>query len=313
MFLHNFHFFFFVSSSPEKKIKVSEIDKLAVKSEIKDFLVQEDVKSEQNALNDQEKLREQNRIRQLAFKLWQKLPKDYETFCKVASHLYKNAHRYGNTVNEIVAKPEPECKLENIVVKKEEIDVKQEQLDDAKQEQLRGGKQEELTGMKTEVMDPPKEINKQLRTIQSLKKKNRIREQQQLVAKLKSSYGSYRSISNLAGIALKTVHQWCSKPKIRVHKGKARAAMKKNEFTNFLMQDTMTYSNPGKRYSGKKFLMYTWKEVYRCYLQQPEYHKNGQISRSSMRVYCPKNVLLSGQTPVNQCLCDYCENCDLLI
>ena len=32
-----------------------------------------------------------------------------------------------------------------------------------------------------------------------------------------------------------------------------------------------------------------------------------------MRSYRPKEIRLSGQTPVNQCLCDYCENCDLLI
>ena len=32
-----------------------------------------------------------------------------------------------------------------------------------------------------------------------------------------------------------------------------------------------------------------------------------------MQVYKPKNILLCGSTPVNQCLCDYCENCSLMI
>ena len=31
-----------------------------------------------------------------------------------------------------------------------------------------------------------------------------------------------------------------------------------------------------------------------------------------MRSYRPKFIRLSGSTPVSQCLCDYCENCELL-
>ena len=59
--------------------------------------------------------------------------------------------------------------------------------------------------------------------------------------------------------------------------------------------------------------MHTWNEVQRWYVAQPEHHKHGMISKMTMRSYKPKSILLSGQTPVNQCLCDYCENCDLII
>ena len=54
-------------------------------------------------------------------------------------------------------------------------------------------------------------------------------------------------------------------------------------------------------------------EVYKQYLQQPEFHKNGVISRTSMHSYRPKYIMLAGSTPVNQCLCDHCENCDLIM
>ena len=62
--------------------------------------------------------------------------------------------------------------------------------------------------------------------------------------------GSYRDITKSTGIPLKTVHQWCSEPKEQQHKGTSRALLKE-EFTNFLMQDTVTYAHPCKRYAGK--------------------------------------------------------------
>ena len=39
-------------------------------------------------------MKEQNQIRQLAFKARGKMPKDYKLFCLVMAHLVKNAHRY---------------------------------------------------------------------------------------------------------------------------------------------------------------------------------------------------------------------------
>ena len=81
---------------------------------------------------------------------------------------------------------------------------------------------------------------------------------------------------------------------------------------NFLMQHTVTYSHPCKKYSGKCFLLYTWEELYKRYLNQPEFHKHGIMSKTALCMYKPKYILLLGKTPMNQCLCDECENCELL-
>ena len=43
-----------------------------------------------------------------------------------------------------------------------------------------------------------------------------------------------------------------------------------------------------------------------------QFHKHDVLSRTTMRCYKPKYILLSGCTPLNQCLCDCCENCKLL-
>ena len=58
--------------------------------------------------------------------------------------------------------------------------------------------------------------------------------------------------------------------------------------------------------------MHTWNDIYKLCKQQPEFHKNGLISRTAMRIYKPKHILLSGSTPPNQCLGDTCENCELI-
>ena len=78
------------------------------------------------------------------------------------------------------------------------------------------------------------------------------------------------------------------------------------------MQDTVTYSHPCKRYAGKRFLLDTWEQIYHKYLQQTQFHTHGIMSKTTLRCYKPKYILLSGCTPLNQCLCDYCENCELL-
>ena len=78
------------------------------------------------------------------------------------------------------------------------------------------------------------------------------------------------------------------------------------------MQDTITFSSSCKRYAGKRFMLDTWAEIYMKYLQQPEFHTHDIIGRSTMRSYKPKFIQLSRCTPVSQCLCDSCENCNLM-
>ena len=79
------------------------------------------------------------------------------------------------------------------------------------------------------------------------------------------------------------------------------------------MQDPISYTNPCKRFAGKRFLLHSWDEIHRKYMEQTQFHKHGAVSKMTLRTYKPKYVLLAGKTPLNQCLCDYCENCDLLL
>ena len=205
------------------------------------------------------------------------MPKDYNSFCLVATHLIKNAHQYWN------------------VQKPDEI------------------KDSEESKMEQDFVSDCKDVNRKLRIIQTLKRQNRINEQQEVVTKLKEEEGSYRDIAKKSGISLKAVHLWCSIPKSHEHKATSRANLRKEEFTNFLMQDTVTFSHPCKRYANKRFLIDTWEQTYKRYLQQKEYQKYGTIGKSTMRSYKPKNIFLSGSTPLSQCLCDSCENCELMV
>ena len=243
--------------------------------------------SDKQDFSTEAKVREQNRIRQLAHKIRQKMPKDRRTYFLVAAHLVKNVNR---------------CR------KADPSDVKEEFCQSFIKHEEKSF--EESTD---DVVSECRELNRKLREIQTLKMANRIREQQLLVVETKKIFGSYRKLSAVAGVPLKTVHQWCALPKERKHRSTEKAKLRREEFINFLMQDTVTYSHPCKKYAGKRFLLDTWDEIYKRYLEQPRFHKNGLISKSTMRAYKPKYVLLSGSTPVNQCLCDYCENAELMM
>ena len=61
---------------------------------------------------EKSKVKEQNRIRQLAFKAREKMPKDFKSFCKVAAHLVKNAHHYWDIDEEDAKKMKIEAEEE---------------------------------------------------------------------------------------------------------------------------------------------------------------------------------------------------------
>ena len=66
--------------------------------------------------------------------------------------------------------------------------------------------------------------NKKLHAIKAFKKPNHIKEQQELVKELKEEFGSFHGIMRSTGTPLKTVYEWCLKPKERKHKGTERSA-----------------------------------------------------------------------------------------
>ena len=146
-----------------------------------------------------------------------------------------------------------------------------------------------------------------------LKGKNQLAEHQQLVDELKSDYQTFRNISFMSGISLKTVHNWCSKLKAKVHKASELARLRREEFQRFLLQDSISFAHPSKKFAGKWFLRDTLEVTRKKYLEQSEFHQYGIISMSSMKEYRPSYVMLCGVTPLDQCLCNKCENCEQLL
>ena len=163
------------------------------------------------------------------------------------------------------------------------------------------------------LCDMSKEVNKKLRVACDLKGKNRLVEHQNVVQQLKKEFKSFRNLSSVSGIALKTVHNWCSLPKQKVHKAKELSQLRRTEFEQFLLQDTISFAYPSKRYAGKRFLCDTLDMTRKKYLAQPEYHKYGIVSMSTMKMYRPRYILLCGETPLDQCLCDKCENFEQIL
>ena len=234
------------------------------------------------SMDCEQKLKLQNRVRQWALKARSLLPMDHGMFCLVLVHLLKNAHRYFNM--------ERQSNFQTTLI--------EDNISD---------------GIKQSIIDDFKEVNKRVREVRDLKCKNRVREQQDLVCELKNNYHSFRNLSFLSGVSLKTVHNWCSKPKEKINKASHLSNLRKKEFEEFLLQDTISFEHPCKKFSGKRFLRDTLDVTRSKYLQQSQYHKNGIISMSSMKAYRPSYIMLCGKTPLDQCLCDKCENCEQLI
>ena len=79
-------------------------------------------------------------------------------------------------------------------------------------------------------------------------------------------------MSRMSGISVKSIHNWCSAPENKQHKAKEMAEKRKKEFETFLLQDSISYEHPSKKYSGKRFLRDTLEVTRQKYLQQTEYH-----------------------------------------
>ena len=163
------------------------------------------------------------------------------------------------------------------------------------------------------VIEDFKEANKRVREVGDLKDKNRVLEQQEHVLKLKRNYQTYRNLSRMSEISLKSVHVWCTQPIKKTHKATSVTNLRKKEYEDFLIQDTISFEHPCKKYSGKRFLRDTLEETRKKYLQQTEYHRNVIISMTAMKMYRPSYILLCNKTPLDQCLCDKCENFEQLL
>ena len=133
------------------------------------------------------------------------------------------------------------------------------------------------------------------------------------MCELKEDYQSYRKMAFLSGISVKTIHGWCAEPKDKIHKSKEMSNLRRKKFENFLLQDTISFAHPCKKYAGKHFLRDMLEVTRTKYLQQSEFHKNGIISMSCMKQYHPSYIMLCGKIPLDQCLCDKCENCEQLL
>ena len=134
----------------------------------------------EHEMSSEEKVREQNCIHQLAFKLHQKMPRDFKSYQMVVEHLMRNTHRY-NKMDEDMHHEVSDMKMKEIC----DISVKKEvesNLSPVKTMKL----------CKMEQHDPCKDVNKKLHQIRALKRQNRITEQQNMVGELKKKLGTYQ-------------------------------------------------------------------------------------------------------------------------
>ena len=108
-----------------------------------EFKGKDKVNCKNGGTSTQDKVKEQNRICHLAKTAREKMPRDYKSFCMVAAHLVKNAHRFYAEQNH-------------------------DSLDTFKTEVQKSNSHEI-----TDSEDKCKVLNQQLRSIRTMKRQNR--------------------------------------------------------------------------------------------------------------------------------------------
>ena len=234
-------------------------------------------------MNPEEMKRLDNRVRQWASKMKQNIPKDHGVFCLVLKHLLRNAHRpYG------LSSP---SEIQKSVL-----------CDDKVSDE-----------MKQNICEKFKELNRKVRFLGEMRKKNRLVEHRQCADELLREYKTFSNISKLSGISLKTINTWFSTPTPKVHKATELSRLRKEEYERFLQQDTISYPHPCKKHAGKRILRQTIDDLREIYVNQTEFHTYGVVSLSCMKDYRTSKYVLVGHTPLDTCLCPKCQNCEVLL
>ena len=142
--------------------------------------------SEYKNMCQSDKLKLHNRVRQWSLKARESLPGEHGLFCLVVAHLLRNAHIYFK-----LEKPsEMQCKI-----------LEEYEISDSTKEK---------------VINTFKEMNQKVREVCTLKKQNRVCEQQKLVSELKQNCHSFRKLAKISGVSVKSVHNWCSRPQKKI-------------------------------------------------------------------------------------------------
>ena len=238
------------------------------------------------ATNYAQRLRREARIRQIATRVRQHMPTNSEDYQLVVHHLFKNCKSYMKKLK------------------------KNENSSSHSNEELQQPASEESASVSKHQQC--KDLNKKLRIIKMLKNRNRLREHNEHVNRLKKEYGTFKNISDISGARYNYVRWVCKKPELKLHKSSVLCTKRKNLVRSFLMLETVSFSSPCQRYANKKFLLDTLDKTYEKFKEHPQFHTFGLVAKSTMKSYRPKYILLANRIPLHQCLCNYCENLQLI-
>ena len=139
--------------------------------------------------------------------------------------------------------------------------------------------------------------------MQSLKNKNHVKEHEKLVSDIKKQYGSLRKASVALKVPWKTFHRLCQKLK-------KRKKMVRDQWVE--IRDNILTELPNIKTAGRRYLTKTLEQSYQFYKEECIYLGKKSMSFATFCRFKPKNVYTINHTPDRQCICDTCENFQLL-
>lgn len=157
------------------------------------------------------------------------------------------------------------------------------------------------------------DLHKEIRVILNFKKLRRMEEHARKVMNVRLKYGTYKRIASLTGYPIKSIHAILTPPKPKVNKRKQMAFLRRHELHAWWQQDLVSQPMPSIKHGSKRYSKRSQNEMFQLYERDHEFHYFGKMSKSTVNRYRPVHVKPMSQTPLDQCLCEKCQNIRLLL
>lgn len=155
-----------------------------------------------------------------------------------------------------------------------------------------------------------KKLNRDIKAVIRWRKQGWYNKCQGVKEKWKCDKLSLRRVSNVTSTPLSTLRWYFSKPKGNPRK---LTCGQRTNVLQFFYRSDVTMQLPHKRYAKFHFLRTPFEEQYKRYVKNELFHRRIPVSRTSVHRILPKTMKKCGKIPFQNCKCNTCENCSLIV
>ena len=167
------------------------------------------------------------------------------------------------------------------------------------------------SGICKDYIMPPKDPSfvKDLQKIAILRSKKKYQEAKTAAQCLRNKFKSVTEIVNKSGESRQAVYRLLSQTDNRRVKTQYERKLNEEdceEVVKIYNDDEMSYSLPGMKYAGHRFMFFTLHEAYGIYLKKC--NRKRKVAEKTLEALKPKYVRTVNETPPREARCEYCAN-----